>query len=119
MVVEAPGGGSSLRQGAGKRSSGAPDLGSAAAEQRRDREKGFPFGVSPRWRINRRRGGGQPEVGQGLQAPPWCGQGWGRAGWPPGHPWLPSGPTRPLCEASFMLIFYLNFPKFLEHFLYG
>src|SRR3954465_15472364 len=40
---EAPGGGSSLRQGAGKRSSGAPDLGSvAAAEQRRDRKKGFP-----------------------------------------------------------------------------
>src|SRR3954462_4413492 len=40
---EAPVGGSSLRQGAGKRSSGAPDLGSAAAaEQRRDREKGFP-----------------------------------------------------------------------------
>ena len=40
---EAPGSGSSLRQGAGKRSSGAPDLGSsAAAEQRSDREKGFP-----------------------------------------------------------------------------
>src|ERR1041385_2854982 len=40
---EAPGGGSSLRQGAGKRSSCAPDLGStAAAEQRRDRKKGFP-----------------------------------------------------------------------------
>src|SRR3954462_1976871 len=41
---EAPGGGSSLRQVAGKRSSGAPNLGStAAAEQRRDREKGFPL----------------------------------------------------------------------------
>ena len=39
---EALGGDPSLRQGAGKRSSGAPDLGSAtAAEQRRDREKGF------------------------------------------------------------------------------
>src|SRR3954464_11006683 len=39
---EAPGGGSSLRQGAGKRSPGFADLGSAAAaEQRRDREKGF------------------------------------------------------------------------------
>src|SRR4051812_39908608 len=39
---EAPGGDSSLRQGAGKRSSGAPDLGNvAAAEQRRDREKRF------------------------------------------------------------------------------
>ena len=39
---EAPGGRSSLQQGVGKRSAGAPDLGSAAAtEQRRDREKGF------------------------------------------------------------------------------
>ena len=39
---EASGGQSSLRQGAGKRSPDAPDLGSAAAaEQRRDREKGF------------------------------------------------------------------------------
>src|ERR1041385_4065674 len=39
---ETPGGRPSLRQGAGKRSAGAPDLGSAAAaEQRRDREKGF------------------------------------------------------------------------------
>src|ERR1041385_925888 len=37
-----PGGQSSLRQGAGKRSSGAPDLGSAAAaELRRVREIGF------------------------------------------------------------------------------
>ena len=39
---EAPGGGYPLRQGAGKSSPDAPDLGSAAAaEQRRDREKGF------------------------------------------------------------------------------
>src|SRR3954466_16065079 len=39
---EAPGGRSSLRQGAGKRSADAPDFGSAAAaKQRRDREKGF------------------------------------------------------------------------------
>ena len=38
----APGGQSSLWQGAGKRSADAPDLGSAAAaEQRRDSEKGF------------------------------------------------------------------------------
>ena len=44
---EALGGQSSLRQGAGKRYAGAPDLGStAAAEQRRDREKGFfPLGL--------------------------------------------------------------------------
>src|ERR1041384_6678974 len=39
---EAPGGLSSLRQGAGKTSAGSPDLGMAAVEeQRRDREKGF------------------------------------------------------------------------------
>ena len=39
---EALGADSSLRQGAGKRSAGAPDLGSVAAgKQRRDREKGF------------------------------------------------------------------------------
>ena len=45
---EAPRGDSSLRQGAGKRSSGAPNLGSAAAEeQRRDREKGFSLRKFP------------------------------------------------------------------------
>ena len=39
---EAPGGDPPLRQGAGKSSPGAPDLGiAAAAEQRWDREKGF------------------------------------------------------------------------------
>src|SRR3954463_9135127 len=54
---EAPGGGSSLRQGAGKRSSGAPDLGSAAAEeQRRDRKKGSRLRVFASRGINRQRG---------------------------------------------------------------
>ena len=39
---EAPGGESSLRQGAGTASPSSPDLETAAAaEQRRDREKGF------------------------------------------------------------------------------
>ena len=39
---EAPGGGSSLRQGAGIASSGSADLETvAAAEQRRDQEKGL------------------------------------------------------------------------------
>ena len=38
---EAPGGESSLRQGAGTGSPGSPDLETAAAEQRADREKGF------------------------------------------------------------------------------
>ena len=41
---EAPGGESSLRQGAGTASPGGPDLETAvAAEQRRDREKGLSF----------------------------------------------------------------------------
>src|SRR3954465_13488720 len=45
---ETPGGQSSLRQDAGKRSSGAPDLGSAAAaEQRRVRGIGFSFWSFP------------------------------------------------------------------------
>ena len=45
---EAPGGQSSLRQGAGKRSAGAPDLGrAAAAEQMQDREKGFCLWKNP------------------------------------------------------------------------
>src|SRR3954464_14863373 len=80
---EAPEGGSSLRQGAGKRSAGAPDLGSAAAaEQRRDHEKGFFFeGFSSR-RIYRRRG--QPGGPPGVQAPPRRGQPLGRATRAPG-----------------------------------
>src|SRR3954470_685883 len=54
---ETPGGGSSLRHGAGKKSAGAPDLGSAAAaEQRRDREKASLLEGFPRRRIYRRRG---------------------------------------------------------------
>src|SRR4051812_18889437 len=54
---EAPGGGSSLRQGVGKRSFGAPNLGSAAAAgQRRDREKGSRFGGFASRRIYGRRG---------------------------------------------------------------
>ena len=39
---EDPGGGSSLRKGAGTGSLGSPDLETAAAEQRGFREKGFP-----------------------------------------------------------------------------
>src|SRR3954465_9753858 len=54
---EAPEGQSSLRQGAGKRSAGALDLGSAAAaEQRRDREKGFYLRKLHVTGINRRTG---------------------------------------------------------------
>src|ERR1041384_2887821 len=79
---EAPGGDSSLRQGAGKRSSGAPNLGSAAAaEQRRDREKGFPSRGFHVTRIIWAKGGSQgatrgpggplwgPTVGRTSRAP--------------------------------------------------
>src|ERR1041385_6176649 len=70
---ETPGGQSCLWQGAGKRSAGAPGLGSAAAaEQRRDSEKGFYLR-----RIYRRRG--QPRGPPGVWAPPWRGPTLGRA----------------------------------------
>src|SRR4051812_27425133 len=80
---EAPGGGSSLRQGAGKRSPGAPDLGSAVAEeQRRDREKGFPswgFCITENiWAKGAARGP------PGFQAAPRRGPTLGRAGRAPG-----------------------------------
>ena len=112
---EAPGGGSSLRQGAGKRSPGAPDLGSAAAaEQRRDREKGFPsrgFSVTENiWARGAARGATRGPGGP-LARP---------------HPRARREGASPLCpppsvipEASEALIFYWIFPEFLEHFLYG
>src|SRR3954469_14140819 len=66
---ETPGGRPSLRQGAGKRSSGGPDLGSAAAaEQRRDREKGFSSrGFHAR---GKKRGKGGAKGGPGAPGPP-------------------------------------------------
>src|ERR1041385_2864151 len=45
---------------------------------------------------------GQPEVGQGPQAPPWRGQGWGRARWPPGPPWPLPGFSRSFRHADFL-----------------
>src|ERR1044071_9002436 len=81
---EAPGGDSSLRQGAGKRSSGAPDLGSvAAAEHRRYREKGFPSQGFCVTRIKEVKGG-QPGGPPGLRAAPWRAPTLGRAGRAPG-----------------------------------
>src|SRR6187399_3646082 len=90
---EAPGGGSPLRQGAGKSSPGAPDLGSAAAaEQRRDREKGFrPRGFRDARSIYAK-GGHQKRRG-GPRRPPRAAR--GGAAWAGrlGCPWLPSGPA--------------------------
>src|SRR3954462_4638977 len=89
---ETPGGRPSLRQGAGKRSSGAPNLGSAAeAEQRRDREKGFclrRFQADGEY-IGE---GGQPGGPPGVQAAPWRDPTLGRAG---RTPWALVGPLRP------------------------
>src|SRR3954466_15113373 len=91
---ETPGGQPSLRQGAENRSSGGPDLGSAAAaEQGRDREKGsVPEGFTSRG-IYRRRGaarGGTGAPGAPLARP----RGWPRrvAAWAtPGSPLAPLG----------------------------
>src|SRR3954465_2593884 len=67
---EAPGGGSSLRQGAGTGSPDSPDLETAATvEQRRDREKGFYpecFGAREIYRL-RGADGGPP----GSSSAPW------------------------------------------------
>src|ERR1041385_4990529 len=83
---ETPGGRPSLWQGAGKRSSGAPDLGSvAAAEQRRDHDKRV---LSPRVSLHGEYigEGGSQRWTRGPRRPTWRGQGWVRAGWPPGPP---------------------------------
>src|SRR4051812_8621950 len=85
---EAPGGQSSLRKGAGKRSFGAPDL---EAWQRRNRgeiaKKDSVFGgFGSRDKYWRRGAAGGY---QGVQEPPWHGLGWGPPpgrlgiGWPP------------------------------------
>src|ERR1041385_3496425 len=116
---ETPGGRPSLRQGAGKRSAGAPDLRSAAAaEQRRDREKGFcPRGFRVTENIEAK--GGSQRWTRGPRRPPGAAPGGGAPGVRPGPPWLPSGPTRALREASFTLIFYLIFPEFMSTFYMG
>src|SRR4051812_44343852 len=81
---EVPGGQSSIRQGAEKWSSRAPNLRSAAAaEQRGNRDAGFSSRVS--WTRGKNRPKGAPKVGPTSQAPWWCGQGWGRATWLPGR----------------------------------
>src|ERR1041385_1186989 len=63
---------------------------------------------------------GQPEVGQGPQAPPWHGQGWGRARWPPGPPLAPLCPL-PGFSGSFLYAdFSCIFPGiFLALFIWG
>src|ERR1041385_8651381 len=60
--------------------------------------------------------GGQPEVDQGPQAPPGAPYGVAAPGGRLGHPWLPSGPTWALREASCMLVFPIFFQEFFRHF---
>src|SRR6187399_2084624 len=86
---EAPGGGSPLRQGVGKSSPDAPDLGSAAAaEQRRDREKGFcPRGFRDERDIYAK--GGSQRRSRGPRRPPGAARGGAAPGGclgPPGSP---------------------------------
>src|ERR1044071_9340356 len=109
---EAPGGGSSLRQGAGKRSSGTSDLGSATAvEQRRDREKGFPSRGFHVTRIIWANGAARGPPG--VQAAPWRGPTLGRAGRAPGALVGPLCPPPPgVSQASFFPSFFLFFPTF-------
>ena len=113
---EAPGGGSPLRQGAGKSSPDAPDLGSAAAaEQRQDREKGFcPRGFWDERDIYAK--GGSQRRSRGPRRPPGAARGGAAPGGRLGLPWLPSGPSLVLREASRTLIFPIFFLEFLEHF---
>ena len=113
---EAPGGGSPLRQGAGKSSPDAPDLGSAAAaEQRRDREKGFcPRGFRDERDIYAK--GGNQRRSRGPRRPPGVAMGGAVPGGRLGLPWLPSGPALVLRETSCMLIFPVFFREFLGHF---
>src|SRR3954469_23545508 len=91
------------------------------ARRRRNRgeitKKGYVLeGFSSR-RIYRRMGAARGPPG--VEAPPGAASPWGA---PPGRLgpwWWPTGPTQVLPEGSFTLIFYLIFPEFLEHILYG
>ena len=86
--------------------------------RRRNREgfakKGSFLGVSTTRGKYRRRGHrGDP---QGSQEGARRGPGWGRARDPSGVPVVPPFPALVISEAFGMLIFYIIFPEFLEHF---
>ena len=59
---------------------------------------------------------GQPEAEQGPRRPPGAARGGAAPGGRLGLPWLPSGPSLVLREASCTLIFPVFFPEFLGHF---
>src|SRR3954471_15320143 len=63
---------------------------------------------------------GKPEVDQGPQAPPWRGQGWGRAGWPPGPPLAPLWPLPGFSRSFRHADFLSEFSRiFLALFIWG
>src|SRR3954469_25219576 len=109
---EAPGCGSSLRQGAGKRSPGAPDLGSTvAAEQRRYHEKGFPSrGFCVTENIWAKGAAREPTRGPGSPLPRRHPRARREGAWGLGGSPLP--PHLVILEASEALIFYWIFPNF-------
>ena len=111
---EAPDGDPPLRQGAGKSSPGAPDLGSGGGdgtEMRSRKRVPVPRVSKDALNISRR---GAPDGARGAQAPPRRGPGGARhqGAWSPGAPRLYFGYR----EASGMLIFYIIFPGFFWQF---
>ena len=113
---EAPGGDPPLRQGAGKSSPGAPDLGSGGGggTEMRSLKRVFVSRVSGRdVNICQR---GAPDGARGAQAPPRRGQEGGRVGRPLGLPLAPLWPHFWRVEASGALIFYIFFPEFFWQF---
>src|SRR4051812_29178236 len=60
--------------------------------------------------------GGQPEVDQGPQAPPWRGLGGGRARCPPGPPLAPLWPHLGSSRSFLYTDFSYIFPAFFWHF---
>src|SRR4051812_8018109 len=109
---EGPGGDPPLRQGAGKSSPGAPDLGSAAAEKQRcDRGKrALVLRVSRRALNIRQRVAS--EGTRGAQAAPRRGLGGGRATRAPRPLVAPLRLSFGVPEGSETLIFYIFFPDF-------
>ena len=109
---EAPGGDPPLRQGAGKSSPGAPDLGSGGGggTEMRSRKRVPSSRVSGRV-LNICQRGAPAEV-RGAQAAWRGGQEGGRPLWAPGAPVGPLWPYFCRMEASGTLIFYIFFLDF-------
>ena len=113
---EAPGGDPPLRQGAGKSSPGAPDLGSGGGDGTEMRAlKRVPVSWVSGHDINICQRGASDEA-RGAQAPTRHGQEGGRATRAPGALVAPLRPYFGRVEASGTLIFYIIFPGFFWQF---